>query len=391
MYSFLSRKILKTFYLRSTETASFVEDQGITFVLYDAGECNALMPVFDILELSGLNYHILAFATSSRLINKYQNRTVALSDDIRKKTNALKWPRDQKLSEQEITKICTKLNTNYIVTGMVSTLQLQIAIALKARGAYVVGYHDSFSVIAHGGMTYSFLTHLDQLLVPSGAIAASVEGLRSDLNVQVVGQPSVETWRQMLEENSDAEKQKFLRDDRFTIVYVGGYGGNYAEAFELFLDSVEELREKRILISLHPKVDGEFEGKLLSKKQCSHIEVLPKGVSTISAVLSSDLVVTHCSTVGVQAIFIEKPVLFFDVPGSKFSNVAIENGWAQQVFSKEEFLKVLAAGFDDSSVDLSGIPEKASSLIFNSIQAKAKSRIFTPLEKKLSLDNLFDK
>lgn len=383
----LSKKILKTFYLLSERTKAFIGQEDIVFILYDSGESNALIPVLEILEECGLNFHILSFATSSRLVKDYKHKIICLSDEIGDGPFSSDWLREEGLSEGDLESVLKSLNTNYVITGMVSEIQRQISESLKKRGTFVVGYYDSFAGMNPNHITFSFLPFLDEVLVPSEAIGASIKGLFPELRVLVVGQPSIETWRKMIREGRSPEKKSdFEKDSRFTIAYVGGYGEDYAEAFELFLDSIEGEKECRVVVSLHPKVDGKFERELLSQRAYPHVEILSKNTSTNYVVLQSDLVVTHRSTVGVQAIFVEKPVIFFDVPESRFSNVAIENGWAQKVVTKDEFLKVLEAGIEDTfsrSKDIfrqGGIPEKASMLIFNSIQSKARSRIFQVLQ-----------
>lgn len=392
----LSKKILKTFYLLPQKTKAFIDREDITFILYDAGESKALIPVFDILEECGLNFHILAFATSSRLVKDYQKRVIDLSKKLGKKPYSSQWLREEKLSEKQLEIIFNSLNTNYVVTGMVSSLQQQISKNLKKKGIFVVGYYDSFSPITTGSISYSFLHCLDEVLLPSEDIAENIQNLFPQLRVLVVGQPSIETWQKMIKEGFNENKKfNFNRDGRFTIIYVGGYGHNYSEAFQLFLDSVENELECRIIISLHPKVNGDIEKELLSKKSYPHIEILSKEIPTNCAVLYADLVVTQCSTVGVQAIFIEKPVIFLDVKDSTFNNVAIKNGWAQKISSKEEFLKVLSLGVEDPSKPTKcifkqgGIPKKASTLIFNAIQAKSRNRIFQVLQRNKELGRTF--
>jgi CDP-Glycerol:Poly(glycerophosphate) glycerophosphotransferase len=383
----LSELVLESFYFVSEETRHTIDEYGLLFVLYDAGETQALKPLFTILDKCHVKYRILAFGTAWQMMHKHaktlKNYSPILREHIQATTSE-NWPREKPLPQYDITEIVDSLSTGFIVTGMVSMIQLQIAKELYQRHAHIFSYYDSFSPISKKSIAYPFLKISQEVFVSTKALEENINSFNEKAKAHVVGQPSIDHWIEEYESVSEKSlyKRLHISSNQFTILYAGGYGDDYEEGFRLFVQSISQLDKITILLSLHPKIDGKVEKKILSEENCGFVKIVDKTFPTNILVKIADLVVTQRSTVGVQALFVHKPVVYLDIPHSTYTNFAIEGKWVAQVFTKKDFLHILKVGVtkhSPSKIELhhgTGIPKKASSLIFNRIQNRAKSRTF---------------
>ena len=78
---------------------------------------------------------------------------------------------------------------------------------------------------------------------------------------------------------------------------------------------MKQLPEFRTRISIHPKVRGELEHKLLKETKVTNVQILAAAHSTISEALQSEVIVSHQSSVGIQALFLGIPTIFFSPEG----------------------------------------------------------------------------
>ena len=315
-------------------------------VLYDAGETFMLQPVLPLLTENGINYKVLVMATARNLVSTSADFPKAHQIDLEKTcgvtahVDPTHWERLQSLDEKDLQKVATCVEPKIILTGMASRIQVQIAQVLKRPGVKVSGAYDGFNPILTSSVAYRFLDQVDQVLVPLERIRAGVRTYRPHLPVEVVGQPALEKWvlaSRNIDRNQILRQLPYLNPRQKTILYVGGYGDDYAEAFELFVQSARQIPNESFIVSAHPKMDGAFEKDIISQKKATNVHVLPSSVSTLEAAYIADLVVTQRSTVGTQALFLGRPVVYLDVPQTKFSNFSIENGWASQVTEAESF------------------------------------------------------
>ena len=121
----------------------------------------------------------------------------------------------------------------------------------------------------------------------------------------VVGHPSLDAW--ISKGNSKLYDQSA---EQKRVLFVGGYGPGYREAFREFLLAMKQLPEFRTRISIHPKVRGELEHKLLKETKVTNVQILAAAHSTISEALQSEVIVSHQSSVGIQALFLGIPTIF---------------------------------------------------------------------------------
>lgn len=383
----LSELVLESFYFVSEQTRHLIDEYGLLFILYDSGETEALKPLFSLLEKCHLSYQIITLGTSARILANHAKVLSFSSPKIiesLQQTTTYEWQRESMLSEETISDITDQISSGFIVTGMASKVQFQIANRLAENQAHIFSYYDSFAPIKKDSIAFPFLKISQEVFVPTKTLEKNVNQFNEKAKAHIVGQPSIENW---IDEYGKINAQSLYNElhipnNRFTLLYAGGYGTHYEKAFRLFLRSISRLDKLNIVLSLHPKMDGQLEKSLIKEEGCDFIKIADKQIPTNVLVKIADLVVSQNSTVGIQALFVHKPVIYLDTPESTYTNFAIEGGWVAQVFTKQEFVKLLESGVTKhtpTKLELyhgMGIPKKASTLIFNRIQYKAKSRTF---------------
>lgn len=364
--------------------------EKVLFVLFDAGETKALQPVMQKLEEAGRDYRVLSFGTSWMLMKEHPRAIDIFKElGVSSKTDQRKWPRERPLSKKILSTIGKVIAADLAIVGMVSTLQQQIAQLFKSKGAAILCYYDGFA-FGETEMIQPFLEVASRVLVPSEHIARSMQTMDESVVIDVVGQPVVEYWLQQAKQTDLEEiKSKLPIDSKKPLlIYISGYGEGYLEAFTSFVKAIQYVDHFHIGLSLHPKMDGALEKEVLAAYDCPHVFVIPKDIETFQAVALADLVVAWRSTVGVQAAFLGKPVVYLDLPGSSYRSLAIEQGWALQLCDPGQFLKLLVE-FADEKVAAEtrfvegGVPKQAVDLIFHRITKHKRRHISLrkPLEK----------
>lgn len=353
----------------------------ILFVLYDAGETLALQPVMECLDNAHVKYAAMVMGTSRELM-RGRPHVVDLNKDcgVNAVVDQTTWPRARALSDSDLSKAANCVSPALVVTGMVSKAQEQIAHAIARATVESVGYYDALTPLAAGTVAVEFLPELSELWVPTKPIADRIRQDYPRVLVQVVGQPTLENWAEK-EKNLDEpaiRRQLGLNEKQKTILYAGGYGEDYEEAFTLFANAASKLTGYNLLVSLHPKADGSFERRILREQGAEgRVYVIPKSISTLQAAAVSDLVVCQRSTVGMQALFMGRPVIYLDVKNSLYSDPAISNGWAPQFADVESFtaqiysqLKFKPGEYLKDLYGRSGIPPQSAALMAGLLKDK---------------------
>lgn len=351
----------------------------VSMVFYDIGETRALEPVIEILKERNLSVGVLAFGTSRELVEDRPefinpNADCGVSADV----DPEKWQRHAALDSEDLRKVGDCLDSRLIVTGMASRLQTQIAeVFNKDRHIPVWGYFDGFSADAVKEVQSPAVSPLELVLVPSRSVEKAFEKKFPKEKMKAVGQPTLERWKKTIERVDARALRDELRLDpeKSVLLYAGGYGEGYEESFRLFVRAARDLGNYQVLISLHPKVGGDFEKSVLETEAAENMHIISKKTSTAEALAVSDILVCHRSTVGVQAVFAGKPVIYLDFEKNKYSDLAIENRLAKQVFSKEEFQRAILsirAGSKKNAYANYGVPEESAKLIADLIMEQVR-------------------
>lgn len=282
------------------------------FVLHDAGETKALVPVMQTLDSKGVDYSILATGTARALVRGNPHLIPTLQEiSTAQQTNpGLALGMLQQLNRALQAKVC--------VTGLVSNFQKQWADFFRQAGRHVVGYYDGFrfNYNPSENPVNAFRGVLTSLITPSLDTGAyfRANGFGT-ISVSVLGQPSLESIDQTIQQVNPAAlaQQLGIKPGQPTLLFVGQYGIDYEQAFRLFCQAAQRLPNTNLLVSLHPKVDvdGSMERTILQQYGLQNrVQVIPKSISTAQVLPLTDVVLTLHSTMATQAFLNGKKVIY---------------------------------------------------------------------------------
>ncbi len=328
----------------------------LTFLLHDAGETKALQPVMSRLDSLQVPYAILADGTARRLL-KGNIHLSPLPRDVQQlfQINPLAGQRAESVLRQT-------LSAKTIVTGLVSGFQKRWTDYFSALGRRVVGYYDGFSFPMQTSPVDAFVRSLNVLLTAGEDGAAHFRQRYRGLPVKALGQATLDNFTKRVSplKRSQVQQALNLNPSQPTMLFVGAYGQGYAEAFKLFLESVQDFAKgANVLVSLHPKVNGQLEQALIQEAALTQrVRIIPKAISTDQALVASDMILTHQSTMATQALFQKKPVFLVGqaLDRSTSYNPILQSGLVQR-FTERSALKkrltqqceVWKSGFDQNN------------------------------------------
>lgn len=344
----------------------------LLFIVQDAGETNAFIPFMKLLDEKKIPFQVLAGGTGEEILSKHS----FLKDHLSSTKLEKSCPRDKKLSTTEIDHFVSLFSPKRILSGVAFEFQGQLMEAFQKNGSKTFAYWDNFS--DDGDNPYFSTAHqvekkADVVLLPS-QIVKDAPSFKDRKELFVVGQPSLSFWQKGCIPE-DFRKKLSLSKEKKTLLYVGGYGQDYEEAFYLFLKLLShgDFSTSTVLIVPHPKVDGSFERNALEEMSLPiDIRVL-SGVSTIDMAKICDIVLCHQSTVGMQALAIPKPVLFIMPKEQNYQNFIIDKGWVKRISeedSLEEEIQKALKSTAPNLFSLMGIPENAEERMFEAIFSK---------------------
>ena len=187
-----------------------------------------------------------------------------------------------------------------------------------------------------------------------------------------LGQPSLESWEKIYAETDvkNLRMQLKIQDAQKVILYAGGFDpkdkDQYVEDLRAFIQAAASMENAVVLVTYHPKTDGSTEKAVVAEFNAPHIRIVPKGTYS-TAVLSTlaDVLVCFKSTVGAQAAYMGKPVLYI---ARNYENFLINAGVAGIATTSENIMKALKALLSGSSdkksfSEVLGIPKNASQKI----------------------------
>lgn len=272
----------------------FAEKTEILFHLHDAGETNALLPVIRQLDKE---YLIVTTGVSEKLLI-----------DI---------PKERLRSFEEFKQI----EPNEVIVGVASELQGEVLDFFRSRGVLTFAFWDNFN--ADGESPYFKTAHAvepraDILLLPCETLI----GAFPNRPVRVVGHPTLDATHK-------------------TVLWIGGYGKEYEEAYELFQKGIAAIEGIKVIVQHHPKTGLKNEYKL--------DEVMSM----------ADLVICHQSTASFQALAAGKPVLHVVPIGQHFDSIPLQKGLAKKVCNVEDFPKMVKEAMESDVsgfFELMGIP-----------------------------------
>lgn len=369
--------IKKCFFLFSFVTL-FGLDTDVLFVMQDAGETNAFIPVIEKMQEAGKDYLILAEGTAVKLLDgaSIPSSRVKSFSEFGITVEPI-WGRTQRFTRGDLKKLTKGISPMLVVTGVAYEIQGQILEAFGSRDVTTVAFWDNFG--ASGDSPYFKVAHrvamhASKVFFPSTDVAkdSTFAHLKKE-DAMVVGHPTLDIWRAIRATLPQEKRRELGLNKKPLIAYIGGYGEDYEEGFSLYLSCVTEadVANYQTLIVPHPKTDGQFEKAELKR----HRGLLPEinmidGVGAKDAVAAADVVVCHQSSVGFQAASANKRVIFLIPEHQKFSNLAIQKGVAKLVTSKSAFIREMRHGADlkpFSFYKTLGVPEHSTDVLFHAL------------------------
>lgn len=343
------------------------------FVLYDMGDTNGLKPVIDAFEKTSHPYALITLGKASDIFATDAHKLLAFPT---------KWERKARLSTDDFTRLLQAPLPTSVVTGMASHAQAQIANFYARRNIPVYAFYDNFDDITNVPSFHPFMDEIMpsgvMYLVPSQPAADSFAAhpkTQAD-DIYIVGNPDLESWDQVFAETDPATlfHALHLSPEKPIILYAGGYGPEYEAYFPVFLKAMAKNPQYQILVTYHPKTDGDFEKKSLeSLGSPSHIQIVPKdlpGINTTSLAKIASLFACYKSTAGIKALSKGVPVLF--VAEQSYDNPAISQGLASLVSFEEdvkEATESLLHNPTTPSLAPIGVPTDATQNIYDIIKA----------------------
>lgn len=351
------------------------QDQNVDllFVGYDAGETNIWIQLMRDWNTS-LNTAVLTMGTAVNLVQDAQLANVMTMDELQ-----IFCPKDQRsyaFSEEELKKL-DRIRCRFVVTGVFSRQQQQIAEHFAAQGSKVIAVWDNFSRIDQLPSTLiefspEIFSSAFYILTPSVECASDLNSRFNFHKAVAIGQPTLDVWEEKIEaiDRRSAFERIALSSDLPVVLFVGGYherGNNYYQAFELFAKSLLRVQNAvQVLVQLHPRSDGSYEQQVLDNLAHEYphfpnyfISNPATDLSSFEAVAISSVGVTHRSTLAIQALFAGKPFVHVDVPGTPFSSFAIEKGLIPQATKPVDVTRSIDEALSKKQFDLDAIYAKS--------------------------------
>ncbi len=306
----------------------------IHVVVYDAGETLGILPTIPILNAHGVEVIWVPLTpwTRSLLENANQPHVISFPDKIDEmphlsdRFNVGKidyWLKQMVVEKPQL-----------VIFGIASKIQEQLATRFKELGIPTVGFYDSFDPASANSIVVKVARVVDEVWVPTEAIKESLRALGIE-PVLVLGQPSVENWIRTANEINPADifRRQGVSPQQTVVLFAGQYGEGYKEilhsfAFEMHKEAASN-PNLTVIFSPHPRSDGQVERDIIARFPSSQFMMAASGLTTVELASIAAIVVTWRSTVGIQAAFIGKPVIYYNFTTDEFSNDLITKGLAR--------------------------------------------------------------
>lgn len=360
--------------LPTQQVAAQVRPAKIAFVLHDAGETKAMLPVMQTLDRDGIDYKVLADSTAASLLAGNPHR-VTHPDQLK--------------------------SVQCVLTGLVSNFQKSWSQFFRQTHRQVVGYYDGFTYDTTQNRLEDFIGTLTSMITPSRDTAnffekrfKSIAPQQPPIPIVALGQPVLEATSQAVQQTKSTTLAGTLGIDfrQPTLLFVGGAGSGYAEAFQLFCDTVKNIPNANILLSLHPKADGALESQLIQQNQLQgRIKIIPKSIDTTQLLALKPIVLSQDSTFATQAVLQGQKLILIGSPvtpeATNFNPLTFYR-IAPRVKDPLTLATTIqqAIGTKNVSSDVSGlyalfgIPQQATSLIVNYLKSQIAPQNSNPAQ-----------
>lgn len=133
--------------------------------------------------------------------------------------------------------------------------------------------------------------------------------------IHITGQPAFESLFNITKEKQIEFKQLLgIEDDKPIVTFASQRIPETREVLVEILETFKELKDYQIFLKLHPSEDGILHNEYCNKYNLPNVKIV-KFVDTQLLLSISDLVITQFSTCGLEAIFLDKPLITINFSG----------------------------------------------------------------------------
>lgn len=322
----------------------------VSFLVYDAGETLALLPVEERLleaEAGMVVTWVPLTPWAAELLGRHQRDFLPLPEGIAEMPHIANREGESELAYWE--EALAGSPPALAVSGMVSSAQGTLGEFLRVQGIGTRGIYDGFPPPTPSSIGARVAPYFDEIWVSTERVQRGFSALGVD--ARVGGQPTLEAWRRGagLVDPASIRQRLGAETHRRILTWAGQYGEGYAETLASFLSVMVEVlavdSSALLVLSPHPRTHGEVERGALEEVGLmvpdpeggpsgsgedpqgsrGHALMAPVGVSTMELATVSDVVLTWASTVGTQAAFLGKQVVFFSPPEG-FDTYLVDRG-----------------------------------------------------------------
>ena len=341
-----------------------------------------MVPVLKQLANTDHSFVVILFGTSRSLniADKLAGSEILDGADMTGLSIDNRWDRNEGLPDDKLRRITQAYQPKVVITGASTKLQVQFAKAYQAT-SQILAYYDNYGPIdniSYAPIVRKLEEVVDGLMVPSTSVAKTAK----TANVLVVGQPALERTLENFKTIDSAEvyKKTGLKSNRPIVSFFGGYDPEYKAVLTTFVKGIKAFPEVQAVIRPHPKAGDALERDVVADEKCSNCIISTTDMTTPEAVSLSDVVVCHHSTVGIQAIFLGKSVVYVDVPGNTFTNPDLsEWHFSPQVTNVADFKEAMKEATKKDAVKpdelfaLAGIPRQGADRVVEVLMDELKN------------------
>lgn len=307
--------------------------------LHHLGDANAIMPVVEAMDPK--DYKLILTGNAAQKYKGHEN-VLKIEGQVDQMT-----PHDI-FSSDQLKVILKAAPFKAFVNGMAAKSQAQLNNIFRAKGIKTVSYYDNFDPPFPQGCDGSYITPFLNEYDPKGQptiVALSTEALRPYFEkidkfcgapIESVGQPTLEEWDKFYtnfdeDKRTDLKEKLAIHQGQKVIVFAGGFDpifeNEYQQQLDKFFEALVCMPDVKVLVTYHPKTSGEIERAAINKANHPGAVVIEKGTySTQQLSTIADMVATYKSSIGAQALYKGKPVVYIAEPC--YENIFVSQGLA---------------------------------------------------------------
>ena len=301
---------------------------SILFICCDMGETRALVPIMHEMQVQNIDFDIVAMGASIEELKKSDH----LKDRIVRIVENIDTVKHRSRPIENVAQIVEGLNPAVVISGPASKAQGQILAALPGKK---IVYLDNFN---YDTASSAFETAIEiakiaqELLCVSNVVKDQIQSAAPSLKdraIKPLGRPSLENWVRQIEavDRPAALKKVHFQGEKKVVTFIGGYGARYDNFVNAAYASAKMVLENagyQVHIQHHPNLKIE------------------QPLTTPEAVGLADFIVCYDSTVGFEALFANKQVIYLQPEGMEvYDNIAIQKKLAQRVQTNDQLLAAL--------------------------------------------------